>query len=74
MTDDPDPETDNPLTGLGTPGDEGPETDEYRLTDVIRGRMFCLPHGRECYRRVTIVGESEWVCPDERHLKPIRSS
>lgn len=72
MTDDLDAGTTNPLAEV--PGDDGTETDEYRLTEILRGRMFCLSHGRECYRRAAIIGEGEWVCPDERHMRPIRSS
>ena len=74
MTDDRDPDATNPLTEPGAPSDEGPETDDYRLTEIIRGRMFCLAHGRECYCRAVILGESEWVCPDERHRKPARTT
>ncbi len=74
MTDDQDPGTTNPLIEPGPPDEERPETDDYRLTEIIRGRMFCLAHGRECYRRSAIISEGEWVCPDERHRKPIRSS
>ena len=74
MTNDRNPETTNPLTDLGAPRDERVETDDYRLTEIIRGRMFCLAHGRECYQRTKIIGDAEWVCPDERHRKPIRSS
>ena len=74
MTNEQDPGTTNPLTEPSAPGDEGVKTDDYRLTEIIRGRMFCLAHGRECYRRAATIGESEWVCPDERHRKPILNS
>ena len=76
LIDDQDPVTANPMTGPeGLPADEaGPDADEYQLTEVARGRMLCIVHGRVCYRRVAIIGESEWVCPDERHRKPLRSS
>ena len=74
MTDDQDPGTTNPLAEPKALDDERPETSEYRLTEIVRGRMFCLVHGRECYRRAVILGEGEWVCPDERHRKNIRSS
>lgn len=69
-----DPEAENRLTESIASGEERPEADGYELADVVRGRMFCLSHGRECYRRVQVVGESEWVCPDERHARPIRVS
>ncbi len=74
MTNDQDPGTTNPLTEPGPLGEERPEKDDYRLTEIIRGRMFCLAHGRECYQRTKIIDNAEWVCPDERHRKPIRSS
>ncbi len=51
-----------------------PETEEYQLTEVVRGRMFCIVHGRMCYRMVTVIGESIWVCPDERHRKQTRTT
>lgn len=44
----------------------------FELSEVARGRMMCIAHGRECYRRVTPLGESYWICPDERHREPIR--
>ena len=78
MTDDQDPVTTNPLTepespaSPGTSNDGSTETDEYQLTEIARGRMLCILHGRVCYRRLTIIGENEWVCPDERHRKPTR--
>ncbi len=74
MTKDQDPGTTNPLTESRPLGEERPETDDYKLTEIIRGRMFCLAHGRECYQRTKIIGDAEWVCPDERHRKPVRSS
>ncbi len=70
---------DNPLSEPEiSPHSSGPEDNDSLLTEgelpgIVRGRMFCLMHGRECYRRISITGESEWVCPDERHGKPIRS-
>jgi len=72
MTEEPDTGPTDPIKDA--PGSERPETDVYSLTDIFRGRMFCLSHGRECYRRAAIIGEGEWVCPDERHRKPIRSA
>ena len=76
MTDEQDPVTDNPLTQPEDPPfiDGVTDQDAYRLTEVVRGRMLCIVHGRACYRRVSIVGESEWVCPDERHRKSTRST
>ncbi len=74
MTDDRDSWTTNPLSRPEPLDEEEPETDEYKLNEVFRGRMFCLAHGRECYRRTGITGDNEWVCPDERHQRPIQSS
>ncbi len=74
MIDKPDSGTSNPLSETPQSSDEISDIGEYRLAEVVRGRMFCLAHGRECYRRSAIISESEWVCPDERHRKPIRSS
>ena len=41
------------------------------LPEVFRGRMFCVIHGRQCYRSRTVVGEYVWICPDERHFTPL---
>jgi hypothetical protein len=79
MAKDHDPVNTNPLTqpedplSPTLPQAEESETDDYQLTEVVRGRMLCLSHGRVCYRRVSMIGEKEWVCPDERHRRPIRS-
>ncbi len=40
---------------------------DARLPRIVRGRMFCVAHGRQCYQRNAPTGESEWICPDERH-------
>jgi len=71
MTEEPDTGPTDPTEE--SPDSERPEANEYSLTDIFRGRMFCLAHGRQCYRRTGIIG-SEWVCPDERHRRPIQSS
>jgi hypothetical protein len=44
---------------------------EAALPDIFRGRMFCVAHGRQCYRGRTFGGETVWICPDERHSKPL---
>lgn len=41
------------------------------LPVVFKGRMFCVVHGRQCYRARTLIGQNVWVCPDERHSKPL---
>jgi hypothetical protein len=46
----------------------------HKLPEVVHGRMLCVAHGRMCYRRVSRVGVGEWICPDERHGTPIKSS
>jgi hypothetical protein len=51
-----------------------PSRGDYKLPQVSRGRMLCTSHGQVCYRRVSFTGEKEWVCPDERHRKPILDS
>jgi hypothetical protein len=48
--------------------------DAHELPDVVHGRMLCVAHGRMCYRRISMVGVGEWVCPDERHGTPIKGS
>ena len=48
---------------------EEAENEEYRLSEIAHGRMLCIAHGRVCYQRVSLGGEQEWVCPDERHRK-----
>ena len=50
------------------------QSDSHKLPEVIHGRMLCVAHGRMCYRRISRVGLSEWICPDERHRTPIKSS
>jgi hypothetical protein len=50
---------------------DGAENDEYRLSEIAHGRMLCIAHGRVCYQRVSLEGEQEWVCPDERHRKSV---
>jgi hypothetical protein len=47
------------------------EIPEVVLPNVVRGRMFCVSHGRQCYRGMSLVGENVWICPDERHSNPI---
>ena len=59
---------------LSIGGPDVPHGEAYQLGDIVRGRMLCMHHGRICYRRVSFTGEREWVCPDERHGKPIRDS
>ncbi len=44
------------------------------LPELPRGRMFCLVHAQHCYQKFSIFGESFWVCPDERHGKPLGTS
>ncbi|OLB46668.1 hypothetical protein AUH73_08455 [archaeon 13_1_40CM_4_53_4] len=45
---------------------------EAMLPEILRGRMFCVTHGRQCYRGGrTFGGEIVWICPDERHSKPL---
>lgn len=51
-----------------------PRSEGYQLAEIVRGRMLCMHHGRVCYCRVFFTGEREWICPDERHRKPIRDS
>ncbi len=51
-----------------------PVRGDYELPQVVKGRMLCISHGQVCYRRVSFTGEKEWVCPDERHWKPIQDS
>jgi hypothetical protein len=48
--------------------------DVHKLSDVVHGRMLCVVHGRMCYQRISRVGVGEWICPDERHGTPIKSS
>ena len=48
--------------------------DVHELPEVVHGRMLCVIHGRMCYRRISRVGVGEWICPDERHGTPIKSS
>jgi len=70
-----DPSISNPL---GEPEklspDENGSGNTHKLPEVVHGRMLCLVHGRMCYRRISRVGVGEWICPDERHQIPIRSS
>jgi hypothetical protein len=53
----------------GVSWSEGVENEEYRLREIVHGRMLCIAHGRVCYQRMSLGGEQEWVCPDERHGK-----
>ncbi len=48
------------------------EMEAGTLPEIFRGRMFCTVHGRQCYRSITFAGESIWICPDERHVVPLR--
>src|SRR6267378_200777 len=50
------------------------QKDVHKLPEVVHGRMLCVAHGRMCYRRISRVGLGEWICPDERHGTPIKSS
>lgn len=66
-------------TPLGGPERLGPSSgkiarDVHNLPEVVHGRMLCVVHGRMCYRRISRVGVGEWICPDERHGTPIKSS
>ena len=68
---------DNPLSDQGAnqplePSREMGVVEEGVLPEIFRGRMFCTVHGRQCYRSVTFTGESVWICPDERHVIPLR--
>ena len=47
---------------------------KYQLPQVAKGRMLCTSHGQICYRRVSYIGEKEWICPDERHRKAIQDT
>ena len=69
MKDNVDVDATNPLTNPAV-SDEA-EVKSYRLMEVVRGRMFCLAHGRQCYLRTTFLGERQWVCPDERHWESL---
>jgi hypothetical protein len=67
------------LTPLGGPeklgrSNGGSQGDLHKLPEVVHGRMLCVAHGRMCYRRMSRVGVGEWICPDERHVSPIKSS
>ena len=67
------------MTPLGGPEKLGPSNgkaqgDEHKLPEVVHGRMLCVAHGRMCYRRMSRVGIGAWICPDERHGTPIKSS
>jgi hypothetical protein len=61
------------LSELGPSGGKG-QGEGHELPQVVHGRMLCVAHGHMCYRRVSIVGVGEWICPDERHAMPIKSS
>jgi hypothetical protein len=68
---------DNPLSGQGAnqpsePSREMGVIEEGVLPEIFRGRMFCTVHGRQCYRGTSFAGESVWICPDERHVVPLR--
>jgi len=68
---------DNPLSDQAAnpsadPSREASVMEEGALPEIFRGRMFCTVHGRQCYRATTFTGESVWICPDERHLIPLR--
>lgn len=78
MPDEQDPLNTNSLTDPEHPLLIGvsdlPWSEQYQLAEIARGRMLCVNHGRVCYSRVFFTGEKEWICPDERHRKPIRDS
>src|SRR5260370_37660251 len=59
----------NPSTD---PSSKASVMEEGVLPEVFRGRMFCTIHGRQCYRSATFTRESIWICPDERHVIPLR--
>lgn len=67
---------DNPLSDQGA-NPSSNESSEVRvieegvLPEILRGRMFCTVHGRQCYRSITFTGEFVWICPDERHVVPL---
>jgi len=68
---------DNPLSDQAAnpsadPSGEASVMEEGALPEIFRGRMFCTVHGRQCYRGTTFTGESVWICPDERHIVPLR--
>ena len=67
--DDPSSKTNKPF-GLS----DSPSTGGYQLPQVVKGRMLCTSHGQVCYRRISYTGEKKWICPDERHRKPILDS
>ena len=46
--------------------------EEGALPEIFRGRMFYTVHGRQCYRGTAFAVESVWICPDERHVVPLR--
>ena len=67
---------DNPISGSDPdPGSDDVPEEQYPpeagLPAVLRGRMFCTLHGRECYRSAGFAGENVWICPDERHVRPL---
>ena len=62
-------QAENPPTG---PSGEVGMVEEGVLPEIFRGRMFCTVHGRQCYRTTSFTGESVWICPDERHVIPLR--
>ena len=51
-----------------------PSQGKYQLPEVTKGRMLCTSHGQICYRRISYTGEKEWICPDERHRRPIQDT
>ena len=68
---------DNPLSdqGANPSSDQSSEIgvmEEGVLPEILRGRMFCTAHGRQCYRSIAFTGEFVWICPDERHVVPLR--
>jgi len=71
-----DPSNLTPLGGLEKLGPSNGESRmrAHKLPEVVNGRMLCVAHGRMCYRRMSRVGIGEWICPDERHGTPIKSS
>ncbi len=67
---------DNPLAEPDTDSESADSSEdatmpEATLPEILRGRMFCLTHGRQCYRGRAFGGEIIWICPDERHSKPL---
>ncbi len=68
---DPDSESADSSEDTSMPSSEDTSMPEAMLPEILRGRMFCVTHGRQCYRGRAFGGEVIWICPDERHSKPL---